>query len=441
MLIVLDVAYLVGLVMALPVLVLKSLRTGKYRSGWAGRFGRGEVILPRRAAGTRVLLLHCVSVGELLSVRTLIDRLLTADPMLHVVVSTGTDTGTARAAILYPPTEGTWVHAVRFPLDFSFAVEEFFDRVRPDAIALAELEIWPNFLAIAQSRRVPVVVINGRISERSFPRYRKVGWLMERMLAKIAWIGAQTETIRERFIQLGAKRDQIEVIPTLKYDNAAMGNAVPGKETLAAAIGLADAHRLFVAGSTGPGEEEPVLDAYVALKGKCPALRLAIVPRHPEVVAQVVRAIESRGLKPVLRTERPDGSGGPSLTSDDVFVLNTMGELRKLYAVAFGVFVGRSLVKLGGSDMIEAAAMGKPCCFGPFIANFAEAVELLVAEHAGVVVRDGAELTGVLEGWLKDPAAAAAMGARGMAAVGRQRGSTNRYVAKLLNVVRKRRSG
>jgi 3-deoxy-D-manno-octulosonic-acid transferase len=116
-----------------------------------------------------------------------------------------------------------------------------------------------------------------------------------------------------------------------------------------------------------------------------------------------------------------------------------MGELRKLYALAFGVFVGRSLVKLGGSDMIEVAAMGKPCCFGPFTANFAEAVELLVAERAGVTVQDGSDLRGVLEGWLKDPAGARAMGERGIAAVGRQRGSTERYVAKLLEVVRKGR--
>jgi 3-deoxy-D-manno-octulosonic-acid transferase len=441
MMVLLDLAYLVGLVLALPTLVLKSLRTGKYRSGWAGRFGRGELVLPRRAEGTRVLLLHCVSVGELLSVKTLIERLLAADASLHVVVSTGTDTGTARAAILYPPSPNARVHAVRFPLDFSFAVEEFFERARPDAIALAELEIWPNFLAIAQSRRVPVVVINGRISERSFPRYRRIGWLMERMLAKVAWIGAQTETIRERFVALGAKPTHVEVIPTLKYDNAAMGVAVPGKEALAAAMGLGEGHRLFVAGSTGPGEEEPVLDAYMALKEKYPGLRLAIVPRHPEVVAQVVQATARRGLKPVLRTQRPDGSGGGgALSADEVFILNTMGELRKLYALAFAVFVGRSLVKLGGSDMIEVAAMGKPCCFGPFTANFAEAVELLVSEQAGVVVQDGSELTGVLDGWLKEPAGAEAMGERGMAAVARQRGSTERYVAKLLEVVRKGRA-
>jgi 3-deoxy-D-manno-octulosonic-acid transferase len=245
----------------------------------------------------------------------------------------------------------------------------------------------------------------------------------------------------------------VEVIPTLKYDNAVMGDAVAGKEPLAAAMGAVVSGqssvasgegagigptKLFVAGSTGPGEEEAVLDAYVGLRGRFAALRLAIVPRHPEVVAQVVRAIEARGLRPVRRTERPDGFAGGELSGDEVFVLDTMGELRKLYALAFGVFVGRSLVKLGGSDMIEVSAMGKPCCFGPFVGNFAEAVELLLEEKAAVMVSDGGELQGVLENWLSDPAEAAAMGERGMAAVSRQRGSTDRYVGKLLDLAGKR---
>jgi len=347
---------------------------------------------------------------------------------------------------------------VRFPLDFSFAVKRLLERVKPDAIVLVELETWPNFLEIAQKRRIPVVIVNGRISEKSFPRYRLIRPVMASMLRRITWIGAQTQTIAERFGKLGADRGHIEVIPTLKYDNAHVAQTVAGQESLAAAMGMGEVVsgqwsvasggggeiKLLVGGSTGPGEEEALLEAYEALRGKHPELRLAMVPRHPEVVPRVVEAIKRAGLTPVLRTERPDGeqieNGKWKMEKDEVFVLNTMGELRKLYALAFAVFVGRSLIKKGGggSDMIEVAALGKPCCFGPYTANFAEVVEMLTREKGAVEVKTAADLTRVVGGWLADPAAAAAMGRRAQELIRTQQEAhaTDRYVERILQLVR-----
>ncbi|MCL2648839.1 MAG: glycosyltransferase, partial [Phycisphaerales bacterium] len=437
-----DVIYGVGMVLVLPVLVVKSWRTGKYRTGWAGRLGCGEKVLAERGEGVKVLLVHCVSVGELLSVRTLVEELLAADGWLEVVISTGTDTGTARAQAIY--REYPRVYPVRYPLDFSFAVKRLFDRVRPNGVVLVELETWPNFLAVAKERGIPVAIVNGRISERSFPRYRWIRPVMAAMLRRVDWIGAQTETIAKRFVALGAAAERVRVLATLKYDNAKMAENVAGQEAMAAAMGLQGREQLLVAGSTGPGEEEAVLEAYVGLRGKYPRLRLAIVPRHPEVVAQVVRAIERRGLKAVRRTERPDGwvnrseprplgsdrekskleirnskqaqsskletaheqgdggDNGDSVSnfehlnlefdsnfefrtsnssslpdgrgSDEVFVLDTMGELRKLYALAFCVFVGRSLVKRGGGggEMVGVAGWGRAWCFGRRRTNVGE---------------------------------------------------------------------
>jgi len=340
------------------------------------------------------------------------------------------------------------VHLVRYPLDFSFAVKRLFDRVRPDGIVLVELETWPNFLGIAKARKIPVAIINGRISERSFPRYRWIRPLMAAMLRRVDWIGAQTETIAKRFMALGASADRVQVLPTLKYDNAQLAESVAGQEALADAMGLREEEQIFVAGSTGPGEEEAVLEAYAELRGKYPGLRLAIAPRHPEVVAQVVRAIERKGLKVVKRTERPDGLPHPPhpatarcssdrMDVDEVFVLDTMGELRKLYALASCVFVGRSLIKQGGggSDMIEVAALGKPCCFGPYTANFAEVVELLVEEKAATIVNNSGELTRVLEEWLANPTAAAETGRRARGIIAAKRGSTDAYVKEILRVI------
>ena len=441
-----DVAYLGAGIVAGPLLLRKSLRTGKYQSDLPARLGFGPD-LPARPAEDRLLLLHCVSVGELNSVQTLIERLLTADLHLHIALTTTTDTGTARARKLYPAGAQARVHTARFPFDFSFAVESLFDRLRPDAIALVELETWPNFLEIARARRIPVALINGRLSERSFPRYRLIRPVMKCMLDTMDRLAVQTPAIAQRFLALGAPAERLQVIPTLKYDNAQIAGHVPGQEALAAAMGLKPEHALFVAGSTGPGEELALLDAYQALRGNYPELRLAIVPRHPEVVPQVIAAIRTRGLGPILRTERPDASpqslssSVPQFLSNQVFVLNTMGELRKLYALAFGVFVGRSLIKKGGggSDMIEVAALGKPCCFGPFTANFAEAVELLLREGAAVEVQDAGALGRCLAGWLKDPAGARQMGLKSQGLIKAQQGSTDRYVQYLLALAHRRK--
>jgi 3-deoxy-D-manno-octulosonic-acid transferase len=233
----------------------------------------------------------------------------------------------------------------------------------------------------------------------------------------------------------------VEVIPTLKYDNAAIANRVQGQDALAAAMGLEPAHRLLVAGSTGPGEEEALLDAYGGLRTKFPDLRLAIVPRHPEVVPQAVRAIERRDLRAILRTERSDAlqleTRNSILDANDVFVLNTMGELRKLFALAFAVFVGRSLLNQGGggSDMIEVAALGKPSSFGPFTANFAQVVELLTREGGAVEVNGAAGLAKVVEFWLRDAQAARTMGIRAQELIRRQQGSTQHYVQQLLKIL------
>lgn len=439
MTIVRDVLYALALVVAVPLLAVKSWRTGKYRGDWGARFGRvgdGMPLRPTDPEGPR-LMLHCVSVGELLSVRQLVDRLLAEHPRLRIVITTTTDTGTARARDLYG-TPGhakagyERVEAYRYPLDFSFAVRRFLDHARPDLIALVELETWPNFLHIAQQRGIPAVIINGRLTARAAKRYAAIRPVTAGMFRRVKWFGIQTNTIANRFIALGAPRERVEIVPTLKYDTADLADRIAGAEALAAACGIAAEQRVFVGGSTGPGEEEPLLDAFMALRDAHPALRLALVPRKPETIPQVAEAIRRRGLRVVRRTERPDGKTGAVLSQNDVLLLDTMGELKKLYALASGVFVGRSLVPLGGSDMIEVAALAKPLCFGPHTANFAEAVELLTTARAAVVVQDGAALRETIGGWLSDPEAATELGRKARGVIAAQRGSTQRYVDKLL---------
>lgn len=435
---ILDIIYCIGLLAAGPFLLIKSRRTGKYRTDWRGRLGRlsPEVESLLRSSSDRPrVLIHCVSVGELLSTGKLVEELLRINEQLIIVISTTTDTGMARALALYPPRPGARVAAVRYPLDFSFAVRRFLAAIKPTVIALVELETWPNFLACADQREIPVHIINGRMTERSFRRYSIIRPLMRRMFLRMRGIGVQTPEIAHRFATLGAPMERMEVIATMKYDSADFADQLPGAAALAAALGVGPTHRLFVAGSTGPGEQDVLLAAYGKLKDKWPDLRLAIAPRKPEVIAEVIAAIGSAGFEPILRTDHRDGARSAPITSSQVIVLDTMGELKKLYSLAFAVFSGRSLVNLGGSDMIEAAALGKPCCFGPYTFNFSDVVALLIAGGGGAVIKNADDIEALLNTWLSHPEQAAAMGQKARACLESQRGSSRRYAQMIIKYI------
>lgn len=427
-----DIIYLLGLIAFSPWLLLRSLRTGRYRSDWAARLGK--IAADRRESiqisGCRVMI-HCVSVGELTSVGAMVREILEADQSVQVILTVTTDTGMARARALYP-AESRRVVVLRYPLDFTFAVRRFLNTVRPHFVALVELEVWPNFMAECRRRSIPVEIMNGRMTARSFKRYALVKPLMGRMLSHAVHIGVQSRPIAERFMALGVAEEKITVLPTMKYDTADFSTEVPGAAAMAKALGIGPGQWLLVAGSTGPGEEDFLLEGYTALSLRWPQLRLAIAPRKPEVYSQVLEKIKARGFKVVRRSENPDGCTGRELSGEHIIVLDTMGELRKLYAAAGGIFSGRSLVPLGGSDMIEAAALGRPVCFGPHTWNFADVVQDLLAADAAVEIGDGPALIEAVDQWLKHPGAAAAMSARARAAIAAQSGSSRIYAQRVL---------
>ena len=283
----LNIVYALGLLLASPFLFFKSLRTGKYRRDLSGRMGRVSPetlkLLAEQPAGTRRLLIHCVSVGELFSITRLVDQLLELVPDLVIIISTITDTGTQRAKALYSSRTDHRVLTVRYPLDFSFTVNRFFNAIKPDMIVLVELETWPNFLISAAKRRTPVWIINGRLTEKSYRRYYAIRPIMALMLRRVESLGLQTDAFARRFVALGAKAENIVVIPTLKYDTADFVDQIPGSEALHAALGLTSEHQLFVAGSIAPGEEERLLSAYHELQEQWPTLRMALVPRNPRL--------------------------------------------------------------------------------------------------------------------------------------------------------------
>jgi 3-deoxy-D-manno-octulosonic-acid transferase len=419
------------------------LRTGKWRTDWLGRFGQvnGNLVNARNprplphdhveGASGQTLLIHAVSVGEINAIRRLVATLQDRDPDLRIVIATTTDTGYARACELFA-AEHT---VVRYPFDFSFAVNRFLDAVQPDAVALVELEVWPNFVEACQRRGIAVGVINGRLSERSFARYRLIRRWVKPTFAKLTAVGAQTESYAERFKALGARPDAVRTLDTMKWDSARLTDTVDGAEALAASLGLDRDRPIVVAGSTGPGEEQMLID-------QCPAeAQLLLVPRKPERFEQVAALDVTMVRRTQVdagqdQTAANDDTAG-AVTSDQkseaprLFLLDTMGELAKAYALADVVVVGRSFNGQGGSDPIEPIALGKPVILGPDHANFQDVVDAFQAADGIRLAKRDASLGEAIQGLLQEPEQARRLADNGRSVIRQRQGATARYAAMI----------
>ena len=408
----LDVVYAVGAVLSSPVWGYSMLRTGKWRTDWRGRFGHTQAGAGEPKARSKTLLIHAVSVGEVSLIRNLVELLEVDQPDLRVVICTTTNTGYTRATQLYRDRH----EVVRFPFDFSGAVGRFLDAVRPDAVALTELEVWPNFMRACGKRGIPVAVINGRLSERSFKGYRRVRPLLRGMFSSLSAVAAQTQAYARRFIEMGVLGERVDVLDTMKWDAAKIVDSVEGADELAAEMGIDRDKPLIVAGSTGVGEEKMLIET-------CPAgAQLMLVPRKPERFEEVA----GLSAKMVRRTQ-PGAIDGQGL-----FLLDTMGELTKAYALADVVVVGRSFNGWGGSDPIEPVALGKPTVIGPDTHNFADAVSALES-GGGIVVTD--RPGEVIADLLKDPERRAELAKRGREVILSRQGSTKRHADLLLGML------
>lgn len=418
-----DIAYGFGLGVSAPVWAVRSKTRRKVLDAFHQRMGQdaavGQAGQPDDAP---TVIVHAVSVGELNAARGLIDGLHAKHPGLRVIVSTTTQTGHERAEALYGSRPD--VTLIYYPLDFSAAVSRVLDTLKPLAVILMELELWPNFIVACERRGIPVILANGRITGGSYTNFRVGAWLTRRMFRRLAAVCAQEKVYADRFLTLGAEPATTSVTGTMKFDTASTTVDPIAADTLAAELGLR--HPLWVAGSTGPGEEEIVLQSYAALLKEFPDLQLAIVPRKPERFDEVAALIERSGQACVRRSQ------GKSTAETPVAVIlgDTMGELRTFYTRADVVFVGRTLVDLGekqhGSDMIEPCALGRPTVVGPFTQNFAEPMNALRLADGLVEIKTPAELTETIAKLLRHPGD---IGLRGRQVVQRQRGATERTLA------------
>ena len=335
---------------------------------------------------------------------TLLAELAVRRSEWQCVVSTTTQPGYALARRRYPNLTVFYC-----PLDFSWAVRRALRRVRPSALVLAELELWPNLIRLAYASGVKLAVVNGRLSERSFGGYRRIRFLMRRLLRRFDLIASQTDEFAQRFLELGACPDTVVTTGSLKFDGARTDRCNPATVRLRALAGIAADDIVFLAGSTQEPEECVALDVFGRLSPGNPRLRLILVPRHPERFAAVASLLGSSGVRWQRRT---DLDRQPADQRARVLLVDVVGELGAWWGAAHIGFVGGSLSTRGGQNMIEPAAFGVAVSFGPNTQNFHDVVAALLAAEAAVVVADGPTLEAFVRQCLLDPAYAAELGRR-----------------------------
>lgn len=437
----LDLAYTLALPLFLPALLRKRRHGLRERLGHVGHMLRPDSTpSPQTDQSTRPrLLLHAVSVGEVAALRHLVPLLA---PHAHLILSTTTDTGLARARELFAD------HAdiVRYPLDFSHAVRRFLDTVRPDAVALVELELWPQFIAACSRRHIPLAVVNGRLSDRSFAGYRRFRPMLRPLFARLASAAVQDDTYAQRFIEMGTPAERVAITGTMKWDLAPIhhpssaASPPPDATDRAAAqlahdLGIDAARPLIVAGSTGPTEEALIHAAWhAAFAHREPARRpqLLVAPRKPERFDDAAAALPGCTRRSA-RSHAQQAQAGPA----DLFCLDSLGELSAAYRLATLIIIGRSFNDQGGSDPAEPAGLAKPLIIGPHFDNFRQQVDALRAGRGIHLIHEpfADHLARTLATLIDDRAAADASGNAALAVALAQRGASQRHADLLLSLL------
>lgn len=416
----------VALTLVSPWLLWQAWRHGKYTHAVGERFGRLPATI---GAGTSPSIwVHAVSVGEVLAVRALLPALRDRYPSHAVVVSTTTRTGRDIAARQLPGLDGLFY----MPLDFAFSVRRVLQRVRPALLLIVETEIWPRLVYESHRRGVPVVLVNARVSDRSFPRYRAARVLLRRVLDQFTVLCAQSVQAAERLEAMGAPPDRVVVTGSLKYDalDWSLLDSRAAHPVLTYFDGLGE-RPVLVAASTLHGEDALVLDAFDALRRREPSALLILVPRHPERFDDVTALASSRGFRVVRRTALVPQE---PLTAD-VVVVDTVGELAALFGLATVVFVGGSLVDAGGHNVLEPALFGRAIVVGPSMHNFPEIARTFIDEDALVQVPDAATFTQTVLELFAAPERRQVLGANARALLERQRGAAARTLAAIAAAV------
>lgn len=389
-----NVLLMLGTILFLPVILFKLLTVPKYRGGLTQKLGRLRKGVMRTIGKSRPIWVHAVSVGEVMAAHPLVRELKKTYPGRKLILSTVTMTGNYTATRRVPEADAVFY----FPFDFPWIVRRVIRGINPEIVLVAETELWPNFFRELHRAGIPCAVINGRISPNSHRNYLKLRSLFSQVFEYITLFCMQSEQDALRIMDIGADPAKVIITGNLKFDQTV-------SPVRSSPVAFPQKRKVIVAGSTHRGEEAVLLEVFSRLREKYPELVLIIAPRHPERFNEVEVLVNSARFDCQRRTALKG-------TIKDVLLLDTIGELRTFYALCDIAFVGGSLVKVGGHNLLEPAAMKKPVVFSKYMFNFREISEALISAGGGVMVKDKGELYFQLDGLLSDPVRAKRMGER-----------------------------
>ena len=416
-------------VFLLPYYAAKIVLTGKYRRSIGPKFGFPAADGLEGINGSPRIWVHAVSVGEVTAAAPIVAALRERFPLAAIVLSTSTETGQEMAR---KTVEGATAF-IYFPLDIPCVIRRVLNRVRPDIVVPVETEVWPNFIRLCGERGVKVVMVNGRLSPRSFRGYKKTRFFWKETLRNIDEIGTISETDAVRFRALGADPAKVRVIGNAKYDSLA-ARALPAlREEIAGKLNIPSDAQVFVAGSTHEGEERVVLSVWRRLLMEYPGLLLILVPRHVERGGEALSLLKEEGFSDCITMS--EIARGKRRKDERIIVVDKIGELFSIYSLATIVYCGGSLVPKGGQNILEPASWGKVVFYGPSMEDFVDEKESLEAAGAGFQVAGEMELFEGIQTLMKDPRSLEERGDRGKAVVASNRGASGRYAEMVAEVL------
>ena len=379
--------------------------------------------------------IHAVSVGEVIASTSLIKSLRKEYPDIKIILSTVTDTGQQIARERIKEAD----YIIYFPFDFSWSVKRALNTINPIICIIMETELWPNFLREASKKAIPVAVINGRISERSFKRYRMISLFMKNVLESVKLFSMQTEDDAKRAISIGANHNNVRVSGNIKYDNEFKEIEEEKVKEIKNTLGVNNSDRIFIAGSTHPGEEETIIRLYSHILKNHPDFRLVIAPRHIDRVGEVEEIVKKMGFNAVRKTAISKVSHQSPVTSHQlkpVIILDTIGELGFMYSIADIVFIGGSLIPHGGQNILEPAFYKKPVIFGKYMMNFQEIAKEMVLLGGGIQVESEEDLIREVEGLLNNKKKMIEIGEKGYRVIMKNRGALQKNLVLIEDIIK-----
>lgn len=420
-----------ALMLAFPWLVYQMLAGKRIRKGLKERFGFFPRPLLDTLAGKRTLWFHAASVGETLVAKPLIKNLKDQFPDIPIVLSVMTDTADEIARAQIPELAGV----IRLPLDFRFIISHVWSKLNPAVIIIMETELWPNLISYAHEQAVPVAVLNGRISDRSYPKYRVFRFFLKPVLRRVCCFAMQSRRDAGRILALGAMMETVFVTGNIKYDQTIDLKNLNEAENVIHRLHWEDDPK-FIAGSTHSGEESMIINTYSRLLTSHPRLKLIIAPRHLERIGEVQDLLAQHGMTARIRSHLKDNTLQTS--EDGILLLDTMGELTAFFSIADVAFVGGSLVNIGGHNVLEPAAVGKPVLFGPHTQNFKDASAMLLKNKAARRVENADALSAVLTELFEDDKIIQKMGRKGMEVIRANQGAVSHNIELIRALIEKK---